>query len=119
MAGEGLKIRSRGANQPVPRSSLGEQKVRPGRVPLDLSAELRDVDMEVVGLPAVGGPPNLAQDRRMGEQLSLVAHEQLEELIFRRGERDGLTVELDQTPLEVDDEPAQIDDRLRRAVDPA
>ena len=51
-------------DQSVAGAGLGQEIARPGRVGLDLAAELRHVHVEVVGLLRVPRPPDLAQDIR-------------------------------------------------------
>ena len=78
----GLKTASRArlgirrTHQPVPRAGLGHQVARAGRVGLDLLAQAGDVDVQVVRLDLVGGPPDPFQDGAVGEQLALVLGEQ-------------------------------------------
>ena len=59
-----------GVDEPVARAGLGEEIARTRWVRLDLAAKLRDVDVQVVGLRSVRGPPDLAENCSMGEQLS-------------------------------------------------
>ena len=66
------KLSSGGRHEPVAGAGLGQQVARPRGIGLELPAQLRDVDVEIVRLRAVRRPPHLAQDRAVGEELALV-----------------------------------------------
>src|SRR5579862_9116104 len=73
-------LNGRRVHEPVAGARLGEQIARARRVRLDLPAQVRDVDVEVVRLDLVGGPPHLAQEHAMREQLALALREHAEEV---------------------------------------
>src|SRR4029453_13667249 len=66
----------RRAYEPVADARLVEQVARPGGVGLDLPAQMRDIDVQVVRLLSIRRAPDRAQDRRMRQQLALVLREQ-------------------------------------------
>src|SRR5438093_12962151 len=77
IAARPLRIVSRRPDEPVARPRLGLQVVR-----AELAAELRNVDVQVIRLVAVRGPPHLAQDRAVREQLAGVAGEQAQDAVL-------------------------------------
>src|SRR5262245_46107749 len=118
-SGAALKKVSRPLSEPIAGSGLGEDVARPGRIRLELPPELRDVHVQIVRLLAVAPPPNLAQERRVCEQLAGVAGEDAEERELVRCELDGLAADEDGPLLEVYAQVSELDDRLGGGVHPA
>ena len=79
-------------HQPVAHARLGDQIARMGRVGLELAAQLREVDAQIVGLGLVRGPPDLLQELALADQLALVADQDLEDVPLRRREPNGFAV---------------------------
>jgi hypothetical protein len=50
-------------DQTVADAGLGQQVARPDRIRLELAAQVRDVNVQVVGLVCARRAPDLAQDR--------------------------------------------------------
>src|SRR6478736_2340173 len=103
-----LKTGSR-CDEPVSGPCLRQQVARPGRIVLDLPAQLGDVDMEVVRFFAVGGAPDLPQDGGVRHQLAFVWGQHAEELELVRGQRNRTTADRDRALVEIDDQLADLE----------
>ena len=103
-------------DEPVTRAGLGEQVPRARRVRLELAAQLRHVDVQVVRLVAVRRPPHLAQDRAVRQQLALrcwASSAQDAELVRRQVDAPRPSTVTD-CLLEVDADRPDLDHRLAR-----
>ena len=79
----------------------------------ELSAQLRDVDAQVVGLGLIGGPPDLLQQLAVRDELALVADEDLEDMPFGGCEADGVPIAgVCLLGRQVDGEAGGLDDRV-------
>src|SRR6516225_5662129 len=68
------------AVEAVAHARVGEQIARPGRLGLQLAAQLRHVHAQVVVLRLVGRAPDFVQQLPLGHQPTAVAHQHLEQL---------------------------------------
>src|ERR1700722_8439585 len=95
---------------------LVQQVAGSGRVRLDLAAQLRDVHVQIARLSLVGGPPELSQDRAVGEQLPLVLRKQAQQLELARRQVRAFAGDPGRVLVEIDAELTNLDDgRGRRA----
>ena len=69
-------VRRVGVRHAVADTDLGEYVFRFGGILFDLPADIRHVDAQDLVAAARGGPPQLAQDKVIGEDLSGMAGEQ-------------------------------------------
>ena len=106
--------RSRRDRRAGSRRRLVEDVAGPRRLGLDLPSELRDVDVQVVRLLAVRRAPDLAQDRRVRQQLALVPGEQAQQVVLGRRQRDPRPATVTRALLEVDRELADRRSSARR-----
>src|SRR3954451_22355521 len=72
--------------EPVTHSRFGDQVSRPGRVRLQLPAQLRHVDAEVVGLLTVLRAPHLLEQLLLRHQPARMAYQDLQQVPLGRGE---------------------------------
>jgi hypothetical protein len=68
--------------EPIAHAGLGEEESRPGRVGLQLAAQVTHVDVDVLDLSGVLGPPHLSEEAIGGEHLAGVAQEHEQELVL-------------------------------------
>ena len=78
-------LRIRGA-EAIAHARLGHDELRACGVGFDLSAELRDIDTQILALPGILGALNRAQDHAMRQRLVGVLHEVFEQVVFGRGQ---------------------------------
>src|SRR6266540_5679672 len=107
-----LNAYRRGIDAPVADARLVEDVPWPRRIRLDLRAQMRDVDVQIVRLLPVRRSPDLTQDRRVREQLSLVLGQELQEVVFDGRQGDSPPVDRHGSLLEVDPEPGELQDGL-------
>src|SRR4029453_3260063 len=99
-----------------PRARFRQEVAWPRGVALDLAAELRDVDVQVVRLPLVGRPPDLAQNQRVRHETADVERKEAQELELVGGERQELPVLVDRALVELDPQVTNLHDRIVRGL---
>src|SRR2546421_2824213 len=82
--------RSVGGLEDIPRSAQRvDHRCAAG---VDLLAEVRDVELDDVGLPAEVVVPDAVEDLRLAQHPARVAHEEAQQLVLGRGQGDDLAV---------------------------
>lgn len=76
--------------EPVAHAMLGEDVLGIAGVVLQFGAQAADVDLEVVDLVGVLAPPHAGQQRLVGQHLTSVAHQVVEQAVLSGGQRHRL-----------------------------
>src|SRR5690348_8894231 len=94
--------------EPVAHARLGDQPARPGRVRLQLAAQLGHVQPQVAGGVRVAGPPHLLEQLALAEQLARVPEQDGQQVPLGRGEPDRVRA----VPGPADPFRGQVDDQV-------
>src|SRR5262245_20875091 len=99
------------AGEPVAGCRFRDEVPRMGRIFLNLSAQSRDIDVHVVHLGLVGGPPDFSEDHAVGEEPPFVPGKERKELEFVRRQLHRRFAPENGTFVEIDSKLSYLDDR--------
>src|SRR5262249_55503637 len=100
-------------DQTVTRSRLREQVAGAQRIQLDLAPQPRDVDLQVVRAVAALAAPDLVEDHPVGQQPSLVAGEEGEQVELDRRDLNSALADEDRLEVDVDRQVADAEHAFR------
>ena len=92
----------RSGAEAVAHAGFGDEVFGVGGVVFELAAELGQVDPQVAGVLALGGPPDVGRSWSPADQPAVVAHEQVEDAPLGRGQVYVPALSLDDLGGEVD-----------------
>src|SRR5579885_593706 len=76
------------AAETITHAGDSEDKARAGRIRLDFAAQLANIDVQVMGIRTIAGPPDLGQEHLPRHDFAIIFNQRLEQIILGRRQLD-------------------------------